>query len=75
MASPMATLYLWLSRLAVLAGILCIVIALATALADTVLLALASTYVQLAVAAFLFAIWFAVAALLYELRDRGAERR
>lgn len=61
---------LLISGVSILGGILCIFIALITALVDTVLLALATTYVQIALAAFLFAIWFAVLALLYELRDR-----
>ncbi|MEE8470304.1 MAG: hypothetical protein V3S51_03140 [Dehalococcoidia bacterium] len=61
---------LGISGAAILAGILCIAIALVTALVDTVLLALATTYVQIAIAAFLFAIWFAVLALLYELRGQ-----
>ena len=59
-----------LSVLSVFVGVLCIVIALATALVDTVLLALATTYVQMAIAAFLVAIWFALLALFYELRER-----
>jgi len=68
-----STLYFGISGLALLAGVVSIVIAAATALADTVLLALAATYIQIGIAAFLFAIWFAVLAIFVELRDRGTK--
>ena len=62
------TLYLWISRVAGFAGLVCIVIALVTAVTDSMLAsALPRTYVQIAIAAFLFAIW----GVLYELRDQG----
>jgi len=62
------TLYLWISRAAGFVGLVCIIIALVTAATDSMLAsALPRTYVQIAIAAFLFAIW----AVLYELRDQG----
>jgi len=61
------TFYLWISRVAVFAGIVCLIIALVTRVAETCLVAAPATYVQLAIAAFLFAIW----GVLYEIRDRG----
>ncbi len=61
------TLYLCISRAAGFAGLVCIIIALVTAVTEDVLLALPRTYVQIAIAAFLFAIW----GVLYELRDQG----
>ena len=64
-------LYLWISRLAGFAGLVCIVIAVVTAVTDDVLLALPRNYVQIAIAAFLFAIW----GVLYELRDQGIRTR
>lgn len=65
------TVYLWVSRIAGFLGIVCLIIALVTDMTDSVWLALPHTYVQIAIAAFLFAIW----ALLYELRDRGIKTR
>jgi archaellum biogenesis protein FlaJ (TadC family) len=65
------TLYLWISRLAGFAGIVCIVIALVTGVTDSKLVAAPGTYVQIAIAAFLFAIW----GVLYEIRDRGIKTR
>jgi uncharacterized sodium:solute symporter family permease YidK len=65
------TLYLWISRLAGFVGIACIIIAVVTAATDSVLMALPRTYVQIAIAAFLFAIW----GVLYELRDQGIKTR
>jgi len=65
------TSYLWISRLAGFAGLVCIVIAVVTAVTDDVLYALPRTYVQIAIAAFLFAIW----GVLYELRDQGIRTR
>ncbi len=70
-----AAFYLGMSRLAVLVGVLCIIIALTTALVDRTIFALTSTYVQIAIASFLVAIWFAVMTLLCELRDRGSKNR
>ena len=68
-------IYLGMSRLAVLVGVLCIIIAFITALIDRTVFALTSTYVQIAIASFLVAIWFAVMALLDELRDQGSKSR
>jgi len=65
------TLYLWISRLAGFAGIACIIVAVVSAVTDSVWYAEARTYVQIAIAAFLFAIW----AVLYELRDRGIKTK
>ena len=65
------TLYFWISRLAGFAGLACMVVALVSALMDDVWLAMPRTYVQIAIAAFLVAIW----AVLYELRDRGIRTR
>jgi hypothetical protein len=65
------TPYLWISRLAGFSGIGCLVVALVTAVTDDVLMALPRTYVQIAIAAFLVAIW----AVLYEIRDRGIKSR
>ena len=66
-----AAFYLGMSRLAVFVGVLCIIIALVTALVDRTVFALTSTYVQIAIASFLVAIWFALMALLCELRSNG----
>ena len=65
------TLYLWISRAAGFAGLVCIIIALVTAVTDSTLAAEPRTYVQIAIAAFLFAIW----GVLYELRDQGIRTR
>ena len=65
------TLYLWVSRAAGFVGIVCIIIALVTSATDSVWIALPRTYVLIAIAAFVFAIW----ALLYELRDKGIKTR
>ena len=65
------TIYLWISRLAGLVGIACMVIAVVTSVTDSELEAQPSTYVVIAIAAFLFAIW----AVLYEMRDRGIKTR
>ena len=70
-----AAFYLGISRLAVLVGVLCIAIAFITALIDHQVFALTSTYIQIAIASFLVAIWFAIMALLYELRGRWSEGR
>ena len=61
------TLYLWISRAAGFAGIVCIIIALVTWVTDTKVVAAPATLVQVAIAAFLFAIW----GVLYEIRDKG----
>jgi ABC-type phosphate transport system permease subunit len=66
-----STLYLWISRFAGFIGLACMVVALVTAVTDNVLQALPRTYVEIAIAAFLVAIW----AVLYELRDRGIRTR
>ncbi|HUV51710.1 MAG TPA: hypothetical protein VMW64_01370 [Dehalococcoidia bacterium] len=66
-----ANLYFWISRLAGFVGIVCIIIGIITAVLDDVWVALPATYVQLGIAAFLFAIW----AVLYELRDRGIKTK
>jgi hypothetical protein len=65
------TLYFWVSRLAGFIGIACMIVALVTALTSHVLEALPRTYIEIAVAAFLFAIW----AVLYELRDQGIKTK
>ena len=63
------TLYLWISRAGGFAGIVCLIIALVTKVTDTTLIATPVGFVQLAIAAFLFAIW----SVLYELRDKGVK--
>jgi hypothetical protein len=65
------TLYLWISRAAGFAGIVCIIIALVTGVMDSELIASPGTYVQISIAAFLFAIW----GVLYELRDQGMKTK
>jgi hypothetical protein len=65
------TLYFWISRLAGFVGLACMVVALVSALTEEVWWAMPRTYVQIAIAAFLVAIW----AVLYELRDRGIRTR
>lgn len=65
------TLYFWISRLAGFVGLACMIVALVSALMDDVWLAMPRTYVQIAIAAFLVAIW----AVLYELRDQGIRTR
>ncbi len=65
------TAYLWISRLAGFIGLACMIISVVTALGDFTLRAHPSTYVQIAIAAFLVAIW----AILYEIRDRGIKSR
>jgi hypothetical protein len=46
----------------------CMLIAAATAFADTVLWAFSTTYIQIGIAAFLFALWFGVLAIFIEIR-------
>jgi hypothetical protein len=62
-----STVYFWISRLARFVGIVLIIIAVVTGLTNHTLRALPHTYIELAIAAFIFAIW----AVLYELRDQG----
>lgn len=71
MESRRAMLFVGISGLGTLAGVLCMFIAVATALADEVLLALATTYIQIGIASFLFAVWSAVVALFVRMEDRG----
>ncbi len=68
--SPTAFLVL-LSIGAVLMGGVCILVALIAAVVDKTVFALTSTYLQVALASFLVAIWLAVLALLNEVRLRG----
>ncbi len=68
--SPTAFLVL-LSIGAVFVGGVCILVALIAAIVDRTLFALTSTYLQVALASFLVAIWLAVLALLNEVRLRG----
>lgn len=66
------TVYLWLSRLAGGAGIVCIILALISgAMGRRIVIATPSTLVLLAIAAFLFAIW----AIAYEIRDYGLKTK
>jgi len=65
------TSYLWISRIAGFAGIVCIIMALVTSLTENLVVANPSTFVQLAIAAFLFAIW----SIIYEIRDRGIKNK
>jgi hypothetical protein len=61
------TVYFWVSRLAGFAGLVSMGIGLVTGLTDHWWKAEPRTYIEIAIAAFLFAIW----AVLYELRDQG----
>jgi hypothetical protein len=63
-----ATIYFGISSLALAAGMVCMLIAAATAFADTVLWAFSTTYIQIGIAAFLFALWFGVLAIFIEIR-------
>jgi hypothetical protein len=65
------TVYFWVSRLAGFVGIVCMVIALVTSVINRKLATDPAEWVQVAIAAFIFAIW----AVLYELRDRGIKSR
>jgi uncharacterized sodium:solute symporter family permease YidK len=65
------TVYFWVSRLAGFVGIVLIIIAVVTGLTNHTLRAFPRTYVELAIAAFILAIW----AVLYELRDRGIKTK
>ena len=66
-----ATSYFWVSRLAGFVGIVCMVIAVVTSVGNHRLATDPAEWVQIAIAAFIFAIW----AVLYELRDRGIKTR
>lgn len=65
------TLYFWISRLAGFIGIVCMVLAVATSVSNHKLATDPAEWVQIAIAAFIFAIW----AVLYELRDRGIKTK
>ena len=65
------SLYFWVSRLAGFVGIVCMVIAVVTSVGKHRLATDPAEWVQIAIAAFIFAIW----AVLYELRDRGIKTR
>jgi amino acid permease len=65
------TVYFWVSRLAGFAGIVLLIIAVVTGLTNHTLRAFPRTYIELAIAAFIFAIW----AVLYELRDKGIKTK
>lgn len=66
------TAYLWVSRLAGVVGVVCIILALISgAIGQRIVIAAPSTLVLLAIAAFLFAIW----AIAYEVRDYGLKTR
>lgn len=66
------TAYLWVSRLAGLVGIVCILLAAITGLTGiTIVIAKASTLILAAIASFLIAIW----AVLYEIRDYGLKTK
>jgi hypothetical protein len=65
------TAYLWISRFGGFVGMACIIIAVVTGVTESHLAASPQTYVLIAIAAFLFAIW----AVLYELRDQGIKTR
>ncbi len=75
MENRRALLFIGIATLAMLVGVVCLLIAMATALVDRVLLALATTYIQIGIAGFLFAIWFAMLALFVQLRDQGIKTR
>ncbi len=75
MENRRALLFVGIATLAMLAGVVCLLIAMTTALVDRVLLALATTYIQIGIAGFLFAIWFAMLALFVQLRDQGIKTR
>jgi len=61
------TSYFWISRLAGFVGIACMVLAVVTSVTHHYLRATPAEWVQIAIAAFVFAVW----AVLYEIRDRG----
>ena len=71
MESPRAVFLAVVSGLAMLAGVLCMLIAVITGLTDNYLRAFSPTYIQIGIAGFLFSIWFAIMALFFQLRDQG----
>ena len=74
MERTIAALSLALSVVAFLLGTFCILIAIITAFVQTTILALTSTYLQLGIAGFLGAVWFAILALIYDARSRGTSK-
>ncbi|MBI2907488.1 MAG: hypothetical protein HYX92_07545 [Chloroflexi bacterium] len=67
-----STWYLWISRIAGGLGVICLILAVITGVANsTIFLARPSTIVLAAIALFLVAIW----SLVYELRDCGIRTR
>ncbi len=74
MERTIAALSLALSVFAFLLGTFCILIAIITAFVQTTILALTSTYLQLGIAGFLGAVWFALLALIYDARSRGTSK-
>lgn len=62
MREKASTLYIWLSRAGSFVGVVCMAIALVTSVTDITLIVDPNNYVQVAIAAFLFAIWSALAA-------------
>ena len=74
MERTIAALSLALSVVAFLLGTFCILIAIITAFVQTTILALTSTYLQLGIAGFLGAVWFALLALIYDARSRGTSK-
>ena len=75
MENVKATVYFGISGLALLAGVVCMIVAAVTAFADTVLWALSDTYIQIGIGAFLFAIWFGLLAIFIEMRFRWSQSR
>jgi hypothetical protein len=65
------TSYFWVSRLAGFTGIVCMIIALVTGVTHHMVRTRPAVWIEIAIAAFIFAIW----AVLYELRDRGIKTR
>jgi hypothetical protein len=65
------TSYFWVSRLAGFVGIVCMVLAVVTSVTEHHLATDPAEWVQIAIAAFIFAIW----AVLYELRDQGVKTK
>lgn len=73
MISPVpATAHLWISRLVGLVGAVALILGAYTGFTgERILRAAASTWVEVAIAAFLVAIW----SILYEIRDYGVRQR
>lgn len=63
--------YRWVSKLSAFVGVVLIIIAVVTGLTNHMLKALPRTYIELAIAAFLFAIW----ALPHGLRDQSGRTK